>query len=90
MKNVSKKARMASVDEVYILVNGRITHKSRFALFHPEGIVAYQFRFVATSKNIALFNRYLESTSSCGKPFSLLLKIVIKGLEQILLKLQRS
>ena len=36
MKNVSKKARTISI-EVYILVNGRITHKSRFALFHPEG-----------------------------------------------------
>jgi len=35
-----------------------ITHKSRFALFHPEGMVAYQFRFAATSENVALFNRY--------------------------------
>lgn len=58
MKNVSKKARTASIDEVYILVNGKITHKSRLALFHPEGIVAYQFRFAATSENIAVFNRY--------------------------------
>lgn len=41
MKNASKKARTISI-EVYIPRQWKDhSHKSRFALFHTEGIVAY-------------------------------------------------